>query len=154
MDRKTCEQRFGATNVLRVRRFNINTRHVDFGDHPHLVGAPQGMAVVCWLRDGRIAVKGFLFADNIRHPYVGMIEIRFQDTNGQWTRVWKMSLANYDLAGLIPPTVVWKEIEKVSPHGKFNLVRIRLMEAYLDTGLEGADLAVGVVATRSYSITR
>jgi len=49
-DSGTCNSLFGADNVRRAVPFKIDTGtvgKVDFGDHLHLWGAPQGTAVVC-----------------------------------------------------------------------------------------------------------
>jgi hypothetical protein len=65
-DSGTCNNILGAANVVRTTTFKIDTGpagKVDFGDHLHLWGAPQGTAVVCWARSGAIAVKGYLFTD-------------------------------------------------------------------------------------------
>ena len=48
-DSGTCNSIFGADNVRRTTAFKIDTGtvgKVDFGDHLHLGGAPQGTAVV------------------------------------------------------------------------------------------------------------
>ena len=65
-DSGTCNSVFGADNVRRAVTFKIDTGtvgKVDFGDHLHLWGAPQGTAVVCWQKAGSVAVKGRLFTD-------------------------------------------------------------------------------------------
>lgn len=65
-DSGTCNSLFGADNVVRTTAFKIDTGtvgKVDFGDHLHLWGAPQGTAVVCWARSGAVAVRGYLFTD-------------------------------------------------------------------------------------------
>ena len=65
-DKGTCNSKFGADNVHRVHTFKIDTGtggKVDFGDHLHLGGAPQGTAVVCFQNAGAVAVVGYLFAD-------------------------------------------------------------------------------------------
>ena len=54
-------------NVQSVRQFKMDTGtlgKVDFGDHLHLFGVPQGTAVVCWHKDGPVAVRGYVFADS------------------------------------------------------------------------------------------
>jgi hypothetical protein len=65
-DSGTCNSLFGADNVLRATTFKIDTGtvgKVDFGDHLHLFGAPQGTAVVCSNKAGAVAVRGYLFTD-------------------------------------------------------------------------------------------
>ena len=66
-DSGTCNSIYGADNVRRTVAFKIDTGRagkVDFGDHLHLWGAPQGTAVVCWQKEGGgVAVVGHLFAD-------------------------------------------------------------------------------------------
>jgi len=65
-DKGTCNSKFGADNVRRTTAFKIDTGtvgKVDFGDHLHLWGAPQGTAVVCWQKAGSVAVVGRLFTD-------------------------------------------------------------------------------------------
>jgi hypothetical protein len=66
-DSGTCNNLFGAANVVRTTPFKIDTGtvgKVDFGDHLHLWGAPQGTAVVCWAMSGAVAVVGRLYADS------------------------------------------------------------------------------------------
>src|SRR3972149_8707504 len=65
-DSGTCNSLFGADNVRGATAFKIDTGtvgKVDFGDHLHLWGAPQGTAVVCWALSGAVAVGGGLFTD-------------------------------------------------------------------------------------------
>ena len=65
-DSGTCNSVFGADNVRGATTFKIDTGtvgKVDFGDHLHLWGAPQGTAVVCFQNAGAVAVKGRLFTD-------------------------------------------------------------------------------------------
>jgi hypothetical protein len=69
-DSNTCNTTFGPGNVRSVRQFTMDTGtlgKVDFGDHLHLFGAPQGTAVVCWHKDGPVAVRGYVFADSSEH---------------------------------------------------------------------------------------
>jgi len=66
-DSGTCNNIFGADNVVSACTFKIDTGtdgKVDFGDHLHLWGAPQGTAIVCFARSGAVAVKGHLYADS------------------------------------------------------------------------------------------
>jgi len=66
-DSGTCNSLFGAANVVSACTFKIDTGavgKVDFGDHLHLWGAPQGTAVVCFALSGAVAVKGYLYADS------------------------------------------------------------------------------------------
>ena len=66
-DSGTCNNKFGAANVGKAFTFKIDTGtvgKVDFGDHLHLFGAPQGTAVVCWATSGAVAVVGYLFGDS------------------------------------------------------------------------------------------
>jgi len=65
-DSGTCNSLFGADNVRSAVAFKIDTGavgKVDFGDHLHLGGAPQGTAVVCSSKARAVAVRGYLFTD-------------------------------------------------------------------------------------------
>jgi hypothetical protein len=66
-DSGTCNSLFCADNVRRAVAFKIDTGavgKVDFADHLHLGGAPQGTAVVCSSKTGAVALKGYLCADS------------------------------------------------------------------------------------------
>src|SRR4051794_31344982 len=65
-DSGTCQQFFGSsgTNVDTVQVDTGTFGQVDFGDHNHWFGKPLGTAVVCWGANGRVNVRGQLFADN------------------------------------------------------------------------------------------
>ena len=61
-----CDAAFGAGNTAVRHDVNVDTGDVgkvDFGDHPHLVGKPQGNAVICFAKNGGVKVMGRLFAD-------------------------------------------------------------------------------------------
>jgi hypothetical protein len=116
---------FGSANVSKVERFSLDGGGADFGDELHLAGAPQGAAIICWSIDGRVAVKGKLYADgHCDHfqpcePLTARVEIRFQRTNGRVTNI--TSRSKFSPGGLAS-----REVVKVSPFGSFNLVRIQL----------------------------
>jgi hypothetical protein len=77
-----CAYLFGAANVFRADQFYIDTGWgglVDFGDDPHLFGGPQGRAVVCWSIDGRVAIRGRVYAD-YDNPHGENIEATAQIT--------------------------------------------------------------------------
>jgi hypothetical protein len=79
-DSGTCNNIFGPDNVDRVHTFKIDTGtvgKVDFGDHLHLWGAPQGTAVVCFQNAGAVAVKGYLYADTPAASSFGGVEYIF-----------------------------------------------------------------------------
>lgn len=119
-DRPTCDVMFGSANVSKIEQFAIEAGRADFGDEFHLFGAPQGKAVICWSLDGRAAVKGRLYADDFRGPVEAIVEIRFQRRNGRVTNITRRSvLTNGVILGN-------REVEKVSPSGDFNRVRIQL----------------------------
>lgn len=129
MDRNDANQMFGSANVEKVTEFKINGGAVDFGDELHVLGSPQGNAIVCWSIDGRVAVKGKLFSDNFRNPQTAIIEIKFRHANGQFTNPTTRSLTTQ--GGVVRS----KLVEKVSPIGNFNEVSIRLKQFLPDTGL-------------------
>ena len=128
-DQITCNGIFASANVEKVEAFKVNGGDVDFGDDLHLVGSPQGDAVVCWSIDGRVAVKGKLYSDNSRDHQTARVEIRFRRTNGNVTGTTWRSLTTQ--GGLVSS----REVEKVSPEGRFKEVRIRLKAFYPNTGL-------------------
>jgi hypothetical protein len=120
---------FGSANVEKVEQFKMNFGKVDFGDHPHLGGQAQGDAIICWSIDGRAAVKGVLFSDNFQDSQKVTIEIRFRRETGQVTNLTKRSVrTNGGVVGV-------RDVEKVSPSGSMNEVRIRLKLFIADTGL-------------------
>jgi hypothetical protein len=115
-----CYVVFAAANVAKVTPVRINAGGADFGDLLHIGGVPQGNAVICWSTDGRVAVKGLLFADNFRGPVSSTSRIKFRRSNGSWTTEF--------------PTVAttqggwpgWTLAYVVSPPGDFRRVRIVL----------------------------
>ena len=79
-DRGTCDSLFGADNVRGATPFKIDTGtdgKVDFGDHLHLWGAPQGTAVVCFQKAGAVAVVGRLFIDSPDEAIFAKAEITY-----------------------------------------------------------------------------
>lgn len=145
MDRADCDRKFGAANIARVEKFVISGGEVDFGDHAHIAGEPRGDAVICWLNDGRVAVLGKLFSDNFRDPQTATVEIRFRRRSGQVTNTTTRSINSQ--GGI----VAWRDIEKLSPAGDFQEVRIRLKQFLPDTGIgPGTNL----LATRTFKRRR
>lgn len=120
MDRGDCERLFAAANVQRVVQFSIDRQGADFGDELHLGGAPLGKAVICWSIDGRIAVRGRLYAHD-RDFAEASIRISFRRTNGQFTNPTTNSVLTQ--GGLFPANRI---VERVSPVGRFNRVRLQL----------------------------
>lgn len=120
---------FTPSTVQKAQTFVINRDGADFGDHPHLFGAPQGQAVVCWSTNGRIGVKGVLFADDFREPVEAIVRIRFRRSTGAWTGVTTQRVSgNGGVVAFRPVTVV-------SPRGQFDRVQIRLQK-FQDTALQ------------------
>jgi hypothetical protein len=121
-DHGDCYVVFAAANVAKVAPSQIEAGWVDWGDDPHSVGRPWGNAVICWSTDGRVAVKGRVFADRLRDPVTATVKIRFQRTNRTWTTDFVKSA---ETAGL------WVGSELayvVTPPGNFRRVRIRLYQ--------------------------
>lgn len=131
MNRNDANLIFGTANVEKVKSFKINGGDVDFGDHLHFGGAPQGNAIIVWSIDGRVAVRGILFSDNFQEPQAATIEIRFRRVNGQFTNTTRRSVASQ---GGPMNSFYTKLVEKVSPLGSFNEVHIRLKRMLADTG--------------------
>jgi len=135
-DERDCALMFGSANVEKVKKTSIDRSRVDFGDELHVGGVPQGHAVVCWSIDGRVGVKGKLYSDNFNNPQTAAVWIRFRRTNGNWTNWTKRNL---DTNG---GWVAHREIEKASPLGRFNKVRIRLKQwTHTDLGTTSGFLA-------------
>lgn len=130
-DRGDCNRMFGSANVVKVQPFKIDTNNVDFGDEPHFGGAPHGNAVLCWSVDGRVAVKGKLYSDNLRDPQTATVHIRFRRTNGELTLPYK-SPELLTQGGWVAN----RETALVSPLGNFNEVDVRLWKFIADTGLQ------------------
>lgn len=120
MDKGDCDRLFAAANVQRTDQFSLNRDGADFGDELHLGGAPLGTAVVCWSIDGRAAVRGRLYAHG-RDATEAIVEIRFRRTNGRFTNITRRSVSTQ--GGLFPAGLT---VEKVSPVGNFNRVRVQL----------------------------
>lgn len=144
MDRNDANVMFGSANVEKVESFKINGGDVDFGDHLHLGGSPQGNAIIVWSIDGRAAVRGVLFSDNFRDPQTATIEIRFRRATGRFTNVTRRSVTSQ--GGPMNSFYV-KLVEKVSPAGQFNEVEIRLKRFLPDTG--GGPVST-TLATRTF----
>jgi len=136
-----CDHIFGATNVAKVETFKIDGGQADFGDDPHLLGAPQGDAVVCWLNSGKVAVLGKLYSDNFRDPHTASVRIRFRRTSGALTPSVRKSVTSQTF------WVASRSIEVVSPDGNFNQVRLRLTSSQ-NTALGSTSALVG---TRSFN---
>ena len=76
-DNNDCTNVYGQNGVFDFDTLRIDTGTngmVDFGDHPHWFGAPQGTAVVCFSKNssegrGKAFVKGQLFADSAAITY-------------------------------------------------------------------------------------
>lgn len=122
--RSTCNEMFASANVDRVEMFSMNTDEVSLGDHPHLLGTPLGSAVVCWSNDGRVAVRGVLFKDDI-HDEDGDVlavraTIRLRRADGRWTDWTRFTLGDGWPSN--------KDVLLVSPRGQFDEVRILLRE--------------------------
>ncbi len=142
-DRTDCNAMFGSANVARVQQFNIEAGRADFGDELHLFGAPQGKAVICWSLDGRVAVKGKLYADAGFNEFVEAgIRIRFRRTNGRLTGTTTRTVRTQ---GFLASRVV----EVVSPAGRMNQVRIELTR-FQETGLATPPRAA-IVAQRTFN---
>lgn len=89
-----CAQTFGAGNVYDVDPVRINAQRVDFGDLPHTGpgDGPQGIALICWSNDRRVAIVGRLFYDTPYSGYDASVDLRGfsgttpgQDWRGLWT---------------------------------------------------------------------
>lgn len=119
---------FAQSNIARVQEISINTNNADFGDFPHLFGAPVGKAIICWASDGRVAVRGTLFADDFREPIQAILKVRFQATDGTWT-----PFARGDVIGA-GGLVAFQRFVHTSPRGRFNRAQIQL-QTFQDSAL-------------------
>ena len=118
-DSGTCNGLFGAANVADVDPVLVDTGTVDmvdFGDGLHLWGAPQGTAVVCWHRDGRVAVKGRVYADNA-HDIAVRAEITLYNA-GIASTATKYTLTGHNGAS--------RDVSRLTTGGNHDRVRIRL----------------------------
>ena len=105
--------------------FKADTEKADFGDELHLLGSPQGTAVICWFSSGRVGVEGKVFADSISgEPLVALAEIRFQRQNGQVTTVQNFGI------GTNISWVASRLVKDLSPQGNFDRVRLRLFISF------------------------
>ena len=104
-----CNSAFTAPNIVDVDTIRWGSGPVDFGDGPHLFGSPLGDAVVCWNGDGRVAIKGRLFADSW-NPLRVAYDITFVRSNGttlttQRLDFWGTDGDNREVSWTHPPTV-------------------------------------------------
>lgn len=108
-DQGTCNDQFGAANVESVDTIRVDTgsRRVDFGDHPHWGGAPQGTAVVCWHRNGGAMVFGQVFVDGWAYGKKATARVTFFTAEGA---------ARYDDSRSVTDTHEW-EAESTSVNG-------------------------------------
>lgn len=60
----------GPGNVVDVDTIQTSAGRADFGDLPHIGGAAQGTAVVCWYDSGRVYIRGRLFVDSVSRTCV------------------------------------------------------------------------------------
>lgn len=139
-DHGDCYIVFAAANVAKVASVKISAGKADFGDHAHLGGSPQGNAVICWSTDGRVAVKGNVFADDLRDPVTATVRIRFRRSNGSWTTDFVRSAVTQ---GFFPGSTL---AYVVSPSGNFGRTRVRL---YTTTS-SGLGVATRRVASKNY----
>ena len=114
-----------VVDTFAIQQFSINGGGADFGDLPHLGGAPLGTAVVCWSPGGRVAVIGKLFADNLCVPFrectplTATLKIRFRRSNGQFSPTITLTV-------LSQGNLAFGEVKRVSSSGNFNRVNLRL----------------------------
>ena len=139
-DHGDCYVVFAAANVAKVTSLKIEGGGADFGDDPHLLGSPQGNAVVCWSTDGRVAVKGYLFADDLRNPVSATVRIRFRRSDGSWTSDFVRSA---NTQGGFPGSAL---AYVVSPSGDFRRANIRLTT----TTTSGLGVATRPAASKNY----
>jgi hypothetical protein len=126
-DRTSCDNLWGPGNVESVDTVHMNTGSVgkvDFADNAHFFHTPYGNAVVCWAKNGRVAVQGRLYAD----PHAGSatVSVSFVYYNdGVDLTSWRSS----DLTGSASDSAaVNREIvhAPVLPKDEYDKVRIRL----------------------------
>lgn len=115
-----CNYLFGAANVAKWEQFRILSSPADFGDDPHLLGNPQGTAIVCWCKDGRVAIKGRLFSDGGNDEASTQAKFRFFRTNGSYT--------NFPLSTGSNNGVQSKLFYFVTDAGSYKKIRIRLYD--------------------------
>lgn len=135
MDKSDANEIFGSANIENIVYFKLEKDHTDFGDFPHLGGAPIGDAIIVWSIDGRVAIKGVLFCDSLVDPLRARIEIRFRRATGRFTNWTYRSVSRQD--SLLSPAS--KLVEKVSPVDTFDQVHIRLYSFNPNTGLGPVD---------------
>ncbi len=118
-DAGTCDGIFGVGNSA-VDRFKADTGSagkVDFGDVPHWFAVPQGDAVACWADDGRVALKGRVFADSGDTITLTSAKVTFFNNGVAGPESVHEFFGGYGTNKLV---------NRVSAAGNFNRVRIRL----------------------------
>jgi hypothetical protein len=125
-DSGTCNSLFGADNVRGASPFKIDTGtdgKVDFGDHLHLWGAPQGTAVVCFQNAGAVAVKGYLYADPGDAGVVNL-NVRAEITYFKGDVVGAAS--QHDISSFTGTGLRFKLVNTLKSGGFFTKIRLRL----------------------------
>jgi hypothetical protein len=105
-DRAHCDFLFGAANVFRADTFKMNAGRVDFGDGIHAAGWPGGTAVICWSNDGRVAVRGYVYADSIGENVMAIARISF--SNNGHLRGTSPHSVSASLPPVAPSTSWWR----------------------------------------------
>jgi hypothetical protein len=130
-------------DTFAMQQFSIEAGGADFGDLPHLGGAPLGTAAICWSPGGRVGIIGKLFADNLCLPFrpctpiTAIAKIRFQRANGNFfNAATRRVLSQQELN--------WGEIRLASPQGNFKGVNIRLFT------FQSATIGNTLVAERNF----
>jgi len=145
-DRGDCQRIFPQGTVLHdVDSLRIDTGNyyeVDFGDELHLLGSPQGNAVICW-QQGRhgVAVIGRLYVDprTSSSQHCVKIELDFSRRDGSHVTSRNGTVCTGFPEGALQST----EIRFLVTDHDLHSVRIRLFG-----GSQGQELAYS--ATRHY----
>jgi hypothetical protein len=133
-------------DVDTVRVDTGSTGKVDFGGDPHLFGAPQGSAVVCWDHlpngDNFVELDGQLYWDDLFVGGCAEIVIDFFDSSGHEVGASLSAGWSVKSPGGLRQVEVWRQAEARSLHS----VQIRLFRS---NSLCAGDVLVSTV-TRSF----
>lgn len=110
----------------------INSGPIDFGDGPHIGGAPAGNAAVCWAA-GRVkmALIGKLFMDaaglDPNKRYCARVDVRVYNLSGQTVAIQQHYACNQ--GGNSTATEVPVLVQVNAPNADLNRVRIQVFSS-------------------------
>ncbi len=128
-----------------VRADTGSTGKVDFGGDPHLFGAPQGNAKICWDRTGGgkifAELDGQLYWDDLFAGGCAEVQVDFFDAAGRFVGASLSAGSSVKSSGGLRQVQIWRQAE--AP----NLDRIRIRLFRSNSSCAG-DVLVGTINAR------